>query len=136
MSMRLAEPINSDGRPFEPRIVGQTTLFPLEDELQKLMEETYQRAIEINKGLSLHRPGITGFIKDWAKYEPDTEFRDNAQKILAIFKETLNPFIEGLKIHESIGIPFMTGPELMGYEAQYNGGVKYTLTFRISDKST
>lgn len=134
MTMQLGEPISIEGKSFEPRIVGQTTLFPLEDELQELMETTFQRAIQINKTSSFTYKGnaqykVTGFIHEWTKYEHDEYFRGNATKLLSAFKSRLAPYIEGLELNA------LTALSNMRYEAQH-GDVKYRLVFRISDKST
>lgn len=131
--MQLAGPISVDGQSFEPQVQGQTALFPLEDELQRVMEATFQRAVQINRERPRDLP-ITGFIHDWARYEQDDDFRINAQRILSSFKSTLAPYIGGLELHELGGAPGLLGPALMRYEAQ-QGDVKYSLIFRISDKS-
>src|SRR3989338_5560483 len=123
MSMQLAQPIRVEGQSFEPRVVGQTTLFPLQDELQKVMEETFQRAVEIN-GIPANKYKVSGFIHDWIRYEHDDDFRSNAHKILSTFKSTLAPYIDGLELHELIGGSHL-GPALMRYEAQHKD-VKYS----------
>ena len=133
MSMQLAEPISVEGQSFEPRVVGQTTLFPLEDQLQRIMETTFQRGVEINRTPS-NRDTVTGFIHDWTKYDSDRDFKSNAERVLSAFKSTLAPYIDGLELNELSG-GFHLGPALMRYEAQH-GDVKYSLLFRISDKST
>ena len=133
MTMQLAQPIRAAGRSFEPRIVGQTTLFPLEDDLQSQMEKLYRRAVQKNETIGA-RNTITGFIHDWVKDKNDRKFRDNAEQVLATFTTTLRPYIDGLELHELGGNPHL-GPALMRYEA-HHGNVTYSLTFRISDHST
>ncbi len=135
MSMQLAGPIGVKGRSFKPQVWGQTMLFPLEDELQRVMEATFQRGIQINEDHSNDNPKVSGFIHDWTRYAHDKDFRSNAQRVLSAFKSSLAPYIDGLELHELCEVPGLLGPALMGFEAQ-QGDVKYSLLFRISDKST
>lgn len=130
--MRLAEPVTINRHSFEPRVVGQTTLFPLEEELQQLMEATWQRGLHINRGASIN-DCVTGFIHDWVRYKHDDEFRGNADKVLSAFKFALAPYIDGLDLHEIGG--FHPGPALMSYEAHHEN-VRYSVVFRISNAST
>jgi hypothetical protein len=128
MVFQLGEPINSQGERFEPRIVGQTTLFPLESQLRDSMEELYQRAVERNK-----TPGekkISGYIHSWAEDKVDEDFKTISERVLAVFKDTIRPYIAGLKVKEQSG-GFHFGPALMGYEKELEN-VRYRLIFRVS----
>lgn len=124
MTLQLIDPISIEGRDFEPRIVGQTTLFPLNDELQRVMETTFERAVQQRK---------TGHIYDWTR-SSDEMLRINAQRVLDAFTSTLAPYIGGLPLKEGCGTPGIFPPPLMRYEAQYKE-VIYSISFMISDKS-
>ncbi len=102
--------------------------------LQGLVEATHRRAIQINCSGSDRDKKVSGFIHDWVRYEYDENFKNNANRILSVFESALAPYIEGLKSQE-FGGSLVIGPALMGYVAQ-EGNVKYSLIFRISDRST
>ncbi len=118
--MPLGQRVSAEGIPFKPRFSGQTTVFPLEGELQKSMAFLYGGAV---------RESRVGYIHEWLE-DPNQQFRDTARQVLAQFKETLNPFIDGLKLKELCGPPPF-GPALMSYTVNH-GTVQYRLTFRIS----
>src|SRR3989344_9570636 len=85
------------------------------------MTEVYDKALTERK---------IAFIHQWIN-DKDEIFAKDAKHILDIFKETLNPYIDGLELKEKGGL-FHFPPSMMNYVIK-NQNIEYSIAFRMTD---